>query len=226
MGVAISGKWQKIAWMLVLVAAVFPACRSAKPITASYTPGLPTVGGARFAQPVNLPVPSYAQRDPAWAGDRLGKSHETIGSAGCTMCCVSMLLSYYGYKADPKTLNDYLSAHEGYTGSGLLVWEKCVDFAGGGVQVAYIGEPDYAQIDRRLLKGEPSIVKIVTPRGVPHWVLVVGKHDREYTVMDPLNGPAAWPLSRYGQYMYALRVLGRAPREKVAERPRTQRAAE
>lgn len=191
--------------MVLLLAA---GCASGRGRTAAPS-GIPSAGGQYFGQRLCYDVPVHLQRNTTWCNDSLGGSYESIGSAGCTMCCTAMVLSYYGIETDPKALNAYLSSCGGYTPSGLLIWEKCVAYSGGRVRLAYMGAPDYGVIDSHLLRGTPSIAKLYLPGGIPHWVVIVGKEGYEYLARDPLTETGPRPLSQLGRSIHALRVLER-----------------
>ena len=169
--------------------------------------GIPAAGGAKFGQRVCIEVPRYLQRDAAWAGDHLGSCSDSIGSGGCMVCCVGMVLSSYGVPADPKSLNDYLSQNGGYTGSGLLIWDKALAYSQGQARMGYNGKADYNVLDRYLLNGTPVITKILLRDAYPHWVVVVGKDGYEYLAQDPLDANPPRPLSHSTRRIYQLRVL-------------------
>jgi ABC-type bacteriocin/lantibiotic exporter with double-glycine peptidase domain len=156
----------------------------------------------------------FKQWDPAWGDDALGGSGEKLRYVGCTVACVAMIFKFYGLETDPKRLNDWLKSRDGYTGQGLLKWDKCVEYAGGRVALEYVGEPDEPRMRRALAAGRPAIVKVLLEGGVNHWVLVVGTEGPDYLVNDPLNldgGPAR--LSSYGRRVYALRIFRAVPRK-------------
>lgn len=158
-----------------------------------------------------IDVPMYKQWNPSWGDDKLGPTSEPMRNVGCTVSCVAMVFQHYSIEATPKTLNAWLSAHDGYTPRGWLKWEKCVEFSGGRVVMEYNGEPDSARLAASLGKGRPVIVKVMLDGGVQHWVLVVGTEGREFLVNDPLN-LTPWPvkLSSLGPRIYAMRIFRKA----------------
>src|SRR5207247_2160338 len=74
------------------------------------------------------------QQDGAWAGARLGTSPtETIGSAGCAIAAVTMMLRYYGINTDPGAFNAWLTANGGYAFDDQLIWNAVTIYSGGRV---------------------------------------------------------------------------------------------
>jgi Peptidase_C39 like family len=65
---------------------------------------------------IMLNVPTFDQTDSRWASDPLGLGTctETIGSSGCVVTSVAMVLKYYGIQTDPKDLNSFLKINAGY----------------------------------------------------------------------------------------------------------------
>ena len=160
-----------------------------------------------------LDVPHFRQKDPLWADEKVGARRQagTISEIGCTLCCVAMVFGYHGIAVTPKELNDFLNANDGYTETGLLRWDKCVEYARGRVRLKYNGDPDTTLMDENLAVGNPLIVRVYLNGPTQHWVVVVGRSGRDYLVEDPLHESAApVSLSRYGA-VDALRVF-----EKVA----------
>jgi len=171
-----------------------------------------TRGGAHFRTPIALPVPVYRQSDPEWALERMGCAGTNLSRSGCVVTCVAMVFAYYGIETTPGTLNAFLSARGGYTDRGWLIWHQAAAFTGGHVHVAYVGPPDQGLVDANLRRHNPVIVKVLVAGGGAHWVVIVGKHGREYLINDPSRPERARRLlSEYGTHMYALRVFECGP---------------
>lgn len=131
-------------------------------------------------------VPYYLQTDTSWADLALGESDEKMANAGCTVCCVAMGLSALGHPMDPGEVCHELSAVDGFTESGQVVWRAVEEVTGGDIAIG-IPELSYETIDVELADRRPVIAKIMLSETVPHWVLVVGKDRLEYRIMDPLD---------------------------------------
>jgi hypothetical protein len=99
-----------------------------------------------------------------------------------------MVLKWYGVDTDPQRLNDYLTAHDGYEGSGYIVWERAAKVSDGKVKKVYEDLPSYWRIDRELMRGNPVIVKIHLRNGTMHFVVIAGKRGFDYLIMDPGGG--------------------------------------
>lgn len=75
-------------------------------------------------------VPFQSQRDSRWSGKKLGTCSSTIGSEGCAMTCVSMLLSFRGANVDPAKLNTWLTTNAGYSNGCVIRWDVAARYSG------------------------------------------------------------------------------------------------
>ncbi len=169
-------------------------------------------GGLYFLRAVALDVPAFRQGDPRWHGDRLGDTADTLGSAGCAVTSAAMVLKWYGVDTDPQRLNAYLTAHQGYVGTGYIVWEKAAELGGGRIVKAYEDLPSYWGIDRQLIHGNPVIVRVHLPGGGMHFVVIAGKRGFDYLIMDPGAGwrKGLYPLREITPRIDGLRYYRRA----------------
>ncbi|HEX4086134.1 MAG TPA: C39 family peptidase [Chthoniobacteraceae bacterium] len=145
-------------------------------------------GGIYFLRSVALDVPEYRQGDPRWHDDPLGNTSDTLGQTGCAVSSAAMVLKSYGIDTDPQRLNQYLTTHGGYVGTGYLVWEKAAELGHGSVEKAYEDLPSYWRIDRELMRGNPVIVRLHFPSGMTHFVVIAGKRGYDYLIRDPGAG--------------------------------------
>jgi hypothetical protein len=144
-------------------------------------------------------IPTESQQDGAWAAAPLGTSvTDTIGSSGCAITAVTMMLSYYGIAADPGTFNAWLTANGGYVYDDWLLWNAVDGFTSGRVQFsAWLG-PDLGVIHNELDYGRPVVAE-VSLDGNQHFVLITG-----YTsagglqINDPWFGDSVNFSDRYG----------------------------
>lgn len=154
-------------------------------------------------------LPYWLQNDPAWGNELIGGSNESMAGAGCTVTCVAMALSSLGYQATPLDLCRELKTRNGFTQQGYVIWGKIGELTGGAIGVEFPALTHDA-LDDSLRAGRPVITKIMLGRGIPHWVLLVGKQGSEYLVMDPLNvDKTLVRLSSRSAQIYAIRVLRR-----------------
>ena len=172
---------------------------------------LPSRGGIYFPWRLELAVPSFAQGDPRWGDDPLGPSAGTVHAEGCALTSAAMVLASYGIDTDPGRLNQFLTAHEGYTPQGWLYWEKAAEFTPGRCEKAYEDAPCFARIDWNLLRGNPVIVRIRFASGITHFVVIAGKEGCEYLIHDPGAGAmrGLYPLSEIASQVEALRYYRR-----------------
>jgi len=164
-------------------------------------------GGLYFPYRLTLQVPRFAQSDARWADDALGSTSGTLAEEGCAVSSAAMVLAFYGAKLDPGQLNQFLTAHDGYTTEGWLRWEVAADFAPGTARKAYEDSPSFFLIDSNLLRGNPVIIRLRLPNGVTHFVVIVGKRGFHYLIQDPASGgdSGVYPLDELTRKIEALR---------------------
>lgn len=121
----------------------------------------------------------YSQRDPAWAGDRLGPDEGggTLGGAGCAVTCAAMVATSAGEVVTPGELNRWLSDNRGFFAAGprearnLLEWERVAD-----------RYPVLAWEGQRSWRKEPADMEEVWRR--LEWGPVVAEVDFDYSDWD------------------------------------------
>src|SRR5713226_5664194 len=119
--------------------------------------GWPVAASADTA--MNVPV--ISQQNGAWGGLPLGHSPvDTIGSAGCAVSAVAMILNYYGVPSDPAQLNAWLTANEGYATLDEVIWGAVGDASGGQVDFAGWFGADLGLITSELSAGRPVIAEV------------------------------------------------------------------
>ena len=158
-------------------------------------------------------VGQFFQGDPRWREVTLADTPGTLGGEGCAVASAAMVLSHYGMDVDPARLNRFLKDHSGYEGHGWIRWESASEFCPGIVEKDYEDAPSYFLIDRNLLRGTPSIVRIRRPDGITHFVVIVGKRGFDYLIRDPagLGGGRVYPFRELGVPIEALRYYRRLP---------------
>lgn len=157
----------------------------------------------------NAPLPPYyLQNDPRWKDDKIGGSSEKIECVGCTLCCVSMSLSQQGYPINPKDLNTKLISTNGFTGRGWLKWKSVSDLFVNKITILIPRKPSHKVIDKALRSNRPVIAKIMLKGSIPHWVLIVGKLDNDYLIMNPLDwNRSLRTLSEKSDEIYSIRII-------------------
>jgi len=134
-----------------------------------------------------IAVTSFTQRDPRWANKKLGFSNLTIGGYGCTLTCLSSLISYvYQEEYQPDKVNDLLKKANAYVG-GLVLWSR-IPLAFNKLRwikrvYAYnnLETSIYVYIRKMPVLVEVNAVKIGAAR---HWVLFLGNQK----CLDPWSG--------------------------------------
>lgn len=151
------------------------------------------------AQMVNLKVPFYEQGHEApWAEELLGnKSSLTIRTHGCALTCISMMTSYFeDNESNPSVMNQWLKKnngfHDGWEGSDYLGevnlnWPALSQFQQGYVYTRHdwkVQPADLVLIRYYLDNGIPVISEVLY-RGSPHYVVLTGYDENNFTMNDP-----------------------------------------
>jgi len=146
-----------------------------------------------------IDVAPMNQQNGAWAGTRLGTSPtETIGSAGCAITAVAMMLQFYDINPDPGVFNAWLTANGGYAFDDMLIWNAVTAYSGGRVTFSGWLGPDLGVIEAELDAARPVIAEVQL-NGNQHFVLLTG-----YTlsgglvINDPWFGDVVSFNARYG----------------------------
>lgn len=169
----------------------------------------------------------YRQDDERWEKERLGDSKYTMASSGCLVSCIASALSMEGGEEEtPGSLNEKFSEMKAYDAEGNLQWQPLSK--GEEYRVDVYGEASADIIDACLLQGHYPIVRVrMYALGNIHYVLIVGKEDREYLCMDPLRDEIT-RLSDYGSRVYAVRCVyygEQSPQKEDAENAKSMDSA-
>lgn len=135
----------------------------------------------------------YSQNDSRWNKTKLGNSRSSIGSSGCVVSCLSMLLNAEASnpRITPDRLNEWLRKNGGFAGN-LMRWQVPGQIDGSGYGLELQSQTskanDWKYLSGELEKGNKVIVKVSGRRS--HWVLVValdGAYNKasSYIVNDP-----------------------------------------
>jgi hypothetical protein len=187
--------------LLVLAAGAFWYLRGRN------SPPIAATGGSAFTNFTALTTPHYLQRDPQWKDETIG-SGETLAKVGCTVSSLAMALEHFGAHFTPKTLNDALKLHGGYTRRGWILWSAVAKVSEGKASVQLLDQPTHAHLDDALRAGQPVLAKVFIDKIIPHWVLVAGKEGTNYLMRDPLNeAKNLEPLSKYGSDIFGVRIV-------------------
>jgi hypothetical protein len=150
-------------------------------------------------------VPLIKQSNSKWSNVPLGgdpKLKLTIGSFGCYLTDVVMVINYYAgqlglpFTTDPPTLNAWLKANKGYDKGGFIIPQAVLQYAtNNGVTLSYraVNHRDDFVTDSLVCSGQPPILLV----GQPHWVTATGQTVTAggfitYLVNDP-GDPMVYP---------------------------------
>jgi SH3-like domain-containing protein len=139
-----------------------------------------------------------SQRDPLWANEKLGFDDSvTIGTDGCTLVCLTMLVNGYGFTETPSSMNRKLKemgSGIGFLG-GLIVWPGLMRaFPGLVFERIIVCRKEPAPLDEintSLANGQVLVVEIDESPSYGlqnHWVVLVAQQGNDYLMLDP------WPL--------------------------------
>jgi hypothetical protein len=131
------------------------------------------------------------QNDETWKKIPLGNSSETIGSWGCLLTSVTMMLNGIGYNETPVTANEKFRNAGGFNGALFMpsflpyVWPNC---AYNDMQYCEAYPAPIAQIDAAVAAGRPVILQVDWNKQAglqTHFVLVKEKKGNDYILYDP-----------------------------------------
>lgn len=134
-----------------------------------------------------MEIVPLSQRDPRWKNKTLGFSTTKIGSYGCTLTALTMLINYIQKTSlTPDKVNEALKAVNAFTGN-LIVW--------GRVPLAYPALKfvkrvyNYNNLEVSLyvyVYGYPVMVEVNAAEigAAKHWVLYKGNRK----MVDPWTG--------------------------------------
>lgn len=125
---------------------------------------------------------SLSQRDPKWSNIPLGTSKTTtIGSHGCTITSLAMLLG-----TTPDVVNKKLLSVNGYAQTNLIIWTKIPEAFPGTSFVTRAYTYNNNQVKATIEKNGGCLVEVDAARiGAPtHWVLYIGNGQ----MIDPWTG--------------------------------------
>jgi len=147
----------------------------------------------------SMSIAVMGQQDAAWAAAPLGTSAtESIGSAGCAITAVTMMLRYYGMDTDPGAFNAWVTANGGYAYDDQLIWDAVNFYTTGRVTFSgWIG-PDLGAIQAELDAGRPVVAE-VRLGGNQHFVLLTGyTTEGGILINDPWFADSVRFIDRYG----------------------------
>jgi hypothetical protein len=147
----------------------------------------------------SITIAAMSQQDGAWAASPLGTSAtETVGSAGCAITAVTMMLRHYGVDTDPGTFNGWLTSTGGYAYDDQLIWAAVTTYSGGRVAFSGWFGPDLGLIQGELDSGRPVVAEVQLG-GNQHFVLLTGYTSAGgFLINDPWFGDSVRFSDRYG----------------------------
>jgi len=132
------------------------------------------------------------QNDPAWKNVKLGNQNkETIGSWGCLLTSLTMVVNGYGFDETPETMNEKLKSAGGFQGALLIpaaVPAVCSGVIYKGYQPCEDSPAPLSKIDAAIAADKPVIVQVDwSPKAglQTHWIVLYAKEGDDYYMMDP-----------------------------------------
>ncbi len=139
-----------------------------------------------------ISVYPYRQNGQSWSSNQLGTcSGLTIGTDGCAITCVAMLLKTNGVSVDPGQLNTWLTNNSGYSSGCLINWNIATNYPGSTITWSGSFSPfDLPTVKNEIDAGNPMILK-TTYSTNDHFVVIKGysgsgTNTSDFLVIDPL----------------------------------------
>ncbi len=139
------------------------------------------------------------QNDPKWKDKPLGKSSETIGSWGCLLTSVTMMLNGMGYNETPDSVNDKMKAAGGFQEAFFIpsvIPYVFPNVSYKGTQPCESSPAPVSTIDAAVAAGKPVILEVDWSKQAglqTHFVLVKEKQGDDYVLYDPYMYPGDSP---------------------------------
>ena len=167
-------------------------------------------------------IPLYSQIDPRWRNVVLGESRTlTLGTHGCVVCCLAMLLNGVGYAVDPIKVNDDMRKARAFLpGTGRAIWARVTNaypLLKYSHQVFYDKRAADIKLIGSLADSLPVLVELILGNRESHWVLAVRREVNGLLVHDPLFPPA----NQRRDYLHILRPNAKIRRIVVYDVVRT-----
>ena len=161
-------------------------------------------------------TPNYlSQRDSRWIDENLGFDDTvTIGTDGCALTCLAMLVNGYGFHETPSSMNRKLKemgSGIGFLGS-LIVWPGLTrvfpKITFRRIIVCRDQPAPVDEIDSSLNSGQPLMIEISqspSPGLQNHWVILYARQGDDYLMLDPWSlPPDNAPTTLINRYGYGL----------------------
>ena len=128
-----------------------------------------------------------------------GRANEVIfpiSKFGCGLTSAAMVLGYHGVDVDPATLNAWLKANGGYSGTAII-FPKVAEYARvvGGREITYlrtVQATDTAGLRQGICEFGPQVANVYGSNGKPtgHFVTATGRDNLSTTFLinDPAGG--------------------------------------
>ena len=139
------------------------------------------------------------QNDPRWKDKPLGNSSNKLGSWGCLLTSITMVLNAMGYNETPETVNDKVKAAGGFQDAFLIPSVLPYVFP----NIMYKGFQPYESspaplgvIDNALAAGKPVILQVDWNKqaGIQtHYVVAKERKGDDYLLYDPYMYPGDGP---------------------------------
>jgi len=154
---------------------------------------------------IQSPYPSETET-ASWASDAYaaGKKYacgSTIGACGCVITSLVMMAVTHGIESgvdgeviNPKNLDDWLTANDGYTENGSIKWAKGLEYFGarnndGEIETPFSlqkhNETNMSSIQTAAAAASTNVMAFSTRVGGGHYFLIDDYDSGSYTVRDP-----------------------------------------
>jgi hypothetical protein len=134
---------------------------------------------------------NYYQNDPKWKDKPLGFSDQKIGSWGCLMTSITMMLNGMGYNETPETVNDKMKAAGGFQEAFFIPSVLPYVFPNvmyKGIQPCESSPAPLGLIDAAIAAGKPVVLQVDWNKQAglqTHFVLLKDRVGDDYSLYDP-----------------------------------------
>lgn len=162
-------------------------------------------------------LPLYNQADKRWRSTPLGTTGRTLGSDGCAITSLAMVVG-----EEPPVVLQKAKAQGAIAASGDFFWPAVQAMYSSfyfsfrwsttneaGRNEALRLQPDVAALKTLFLLavGQPVILRVIHPIGTGHFVVAMGFDGTDLIIADPDGGKQVTYASKFGDFRQNLQAV-------------------
>lgn len=135
-----------------------------------------------------------SQSDKRWSLVKIGKTLLTLGRWGCTITCIAMLSSFFGFYLSPIEIAKFPGL---FNADGKIIWSMIEKLFKGKFKFVWRYYKRNDKAIRESIAGATTCV-ILEVRNGSHWVVATGVYGNDYYCIDPVDGKKKLVIANFG----------------------------